>query len=162
MFPPKSPQAYRLETPLELGDPNCPTNPHDVAKAVNGNRNFIYAPGAFWIKLDITKDASYGSNGHAIHVMRHKIRKVWDVVPLRQSFRPSNFSDNTIQVRMNTMHTCAPSLLRAPRCSREEMSTPMRWSVLKEEKEAEQMFAWKYLIMPILTLLPRKEWMWWR
>ena len=35
----------------------------------------------------------------------------------------------------------------------------MRWSVLKEENEAEQMFAWKYLIMPILT---RKEWMWWR
>ena len=31
----------------------------------------------------------------------------------------------------------------------------MRWSVLKEEKEAEQMFAWKYLIMPILTLPPR-------
>ena len=24
----------------------------------------------------------------------------------------------------------------------------MRWSVLKEENEAEQMFAWKYLIMP--------------
>ena len=94
--------------------------------------------------------------------MRHKIRKVWDVVPLRQSFRPWNFSDNTIQVRTNTMHTCPPSLLRAPRCSTEEMSTPMRWSVLKEEKEAEQMFAWKYLIMPILTLPPRKEWMWWR
>ena len=33
----------------------------------------------------------------------------------------------------------------------------MRWSVLKEEKEAEQMFAWKYLIMPILTLPSRKE-----
>ena len=31
----------------------------------------------------------------------------------------------------------------------------MRWSVLKEEKEAEQMFVWKYLIMPILTLSPR-------
>ena len=24
MFPPKSPQANPLETPLELGDPNCP------------------------------------------------------------------------------------------------------------------------------------------
>ena len=120
----------------------CPggqrTDPNDVAKAVNGNRNFIYAPGVFRIKQDIIKDASYGSNGHAIHVMRHKIWKVWDVVPLRQSFRPSNFSDNTIQVRTNTMHTCPPSLLRAPRCSREEISTPMRWSVLKEEKEAEQ------------------------
>ena len=60
------------------------------------------------------------------------------------------------------MHTCPPSLLRAPRYSREEMSTPMRWCVLKEEKEAEQMFAWRFLIMPILTLPPRKEWMWWR
>ena len=38
----------------------------------------------------------------------------------------------------------------------------MRWSVLKEEIEAEQMFVWKYLIMPILMLPPRKEWMWWR
>ena len=38
----------------------------------------------------------------------------------------------------------------------------MRWSVLEEEKEAEQMFARKYVIMPILTLPPGKEWMWWR
>ena len=38
----------------------------------------------------------------------------------------------------------------------------MRWRVLKEEKEVEQMSAWKYLIMPILTLPRRKEWMWWR
>ena len=80
----------------------CPrgqrTNPHDVAQAVNGNRNFVYAPGVFRIKQDITKDACYGRNGHAIHVVCHEIWKVWDVVPLRQSFRPSNFSDNTIQV----------------------------------------------------------------
>ena len=48
--PPEEPQAHPLETPLELGDPNCPTNPHNVAKAVNGNRNFIYAPGVFRIK----------------------------------------------------------------------------------------------------------------
>ena len=26
MFPPKSPQAHPLETPLELGDPNCPSS----------------------------------------------------------------------------------------------------------------------------------------
>ena len=26
MFPPKSPQARPLETPLELGDPNCPSS----------------------------------------------------------------------------------------------------------------------------------------
>ena len=38
--PPKEPP---LETPFELGDSNCLTNPHNVAKAVNGNRNFIYA-----------------------------------------------------------------------------------------------------------------------
>ena len=25
-FPPKSPQAHPLETPLELGDPNCPSS----------------------------------------------------------------------------------------------------------------------------------------
>ena len=71
----------------------CPrgqrTNPNDVAQAVNGNRNFVYAPGVFRIKQDITKDASYGRNGHAIHVVCHEIWKVWDVVPLRQSFRPS-------------------------------------------------------------------------
>ena len=109
----------------------CPrgqrTNPNDVTKTINGNRNFTYAPGVFRIKEDITKDASYGSDGHVVHVMRDKIRKVWDVVPLRQSFCPSDFGDNTIQVRTNTMHTCPPSLLRAPRCSKEEMSTPMRW-----------------------------------
>ena len=33
-----------------------------------------------------------------------------------------------------TRSTPPPSLLRAPRCSREEMSTPMRWSVLKKKK----------------------------
>ena len=33
----------------------------------------------------------------------------------------------------------------------------MRWSVLKEEKEAEQMFAWKYLIMPYLRSLLEKS-----
>ena len=170
MFPPKSPQAHPLETPLELGDPSCPiivllllliqhlstdkwpchmgaplvrtihganliihtmslhpfgplaipnqnirrcprgqrTNPNDVAQAVNGNRNFVYAQGVFRIKQDIAKHASYGCNGHAIHVVCHEIWKVWDVVPLQQSFRPSNFSDNTIQVRTNTMHTCPP------------------------------------------------------
>ena len=36
----------------------CPrgqrTNPNDVAQAVNGNRNFVYAPGVFRIKQDIT------------------------------------------------------------------------------------------------------------
>ena len=26
IFPPKSPQARPLETPLELGDPNCPSS----------------------------------------------------------------------------------------------------------------------------------------
>ena len=64
----------------------CPrgqrTNPNDVAQAVNGNRNFVYAPGVFRIKQDITKDASYGRDGHAIHVVCHEIWKVWDVVPL--------------------------------------------------------------------------------
>ena len=136
--------------PLAIPNENirrCPrgqrTNPNDVAQAVNGNRNFVYAPGVFRIKQDIAKDASYGCNGHAIHVARHEIWIVWDVVPLRQSLRPSNFSDNTIQVRTNTMHICPPSLLGAPCCSSEEMSTPLWWSALEEEKEAEQMFAWK-------------------
>ena len=73
--PPKSPQAHPLETPLELGDPNCPSS-----------------------------------------------RKL-------QTTFPSH----------NTHH----AQFRAPCCSREEMSTPLRWSVLEEEKEAEQMFAWK-------------------
>ena len=107
--------------PLEIPNENirrCPrgqrTNPNDVAQAVNGNRNFVYAPGVFRIKQNIAKDASYGCNGHAIQVVQHEIWKVWDVIPLRQSFRPSNFSDNTIQVRTNTMHTCPPSLLKAP------------------------------------------------
>ena len=66
----------------------CPrgqrTNPNDVAQAVNGNRNFVYAPGVFRIKQDIAKDTSYGCNGHAIHVVRHEIPKVWDVFPLRR------------------------------------------------------------------------------
>ena len=114
-------------------------NPTDVLKAIDGNRCFIYTTGMFWFEEDITKDASYGSDGHPAHAMCDKTRKVWDVVPLRQSFCPSNFSDNTIQVRTNTMHTCPPSVLKAPRCSREEMRTPMRGSVLQEEKEVEQM-----------------------
>ena len=58
----------------------CPrghrTNPNDVAQAVNGNCNFVYAPGVFRIKQDITKDASYGRNGHVIHVVCHEMWKV--------------------------------------------------------------------------------------
>ena len=50
--------------------------------------------------------------------------KVWDVVPLRQSFRPSNFNDNTIQVRTNTMHTCPPSLLRGAQKRAEMLHHP--------------------------------------
>ena len=53
--------------PLAIPNENirrCPrgqrTNPNDVAQAVNGNRNFVYAPGIFRIKQDIAKDASYG------------------------------------------------------------------------------------------------------
>ena len=52
------------------------TNPNDVTKTINGNRNFVYAPGVFGIEEDITNDASYGSDGHAVHVMCDKIRKV--------------------------------------------------------------------------------------
>ena len=138
--------------PLAIPNENirrCPggqqTNPNDVAKTINGNRYSI-----LWIEEDITKDASYRSDGHAVHVMCAKIRKVWDMVPLQQSFHPSNFSNNAIQVRTNTVHTCPPSILKAPLCSGEEMSTPMRWSVFREEKEAKQMFTQKYLIVPIL------------
>ena len=54
--------------PLAIPNENirrCPrgqrTNPNDVAQAVNGNRNFVYAPGVFRIKQDIAKDASYFS-----------------------------------------------------------------------------------------------------
>ena len=56
--------------PLAIPNENicrCPrgqrTNPNDVAQAVNGNRNFVYAPGVFRIKQDIAKDASYGRLG---------------------------------------------------------------------------------------------------
>ena len=56
--------------PLAIPNENmcrCPrgqrTNPNDVAQAVNGNRNFVYAPGVLWIKQDIAKDASYFSGG---------------------------------------------------------------------------------------------------
>ena len=131
------------------------TNPNNVAKTINGNGYFIYGyfiytSGIFWIEEDITKDASYTSDGHAVHRMCDNIRKVWDMVPLRQSFHPSNFGDNTIQVRTNTMHTSPPSILTASLCSGEEMSTPIRRSVLQEEKEAEQMVARKDVLGPIL------------
>ena len=56
--------------PLAIPNENirrCPrgqrTNPNDVAQAVNGNRNFVCAPGVFRIKQDIAKDASYGRLG---------------------------------------------------------------------------------------------------
>ena len=40
-------------------------------------------------------------------------------------------------------------ILRAPLCSGEEMRTPIRRSVLQEEKEAKQMLARKYVLVPI-------------
>ena len=62
----------------------CPggqrTNPNDVPKTIHGNLYFICTTSIFWIEKDITKDASYGSNGHVVQVMCDKIRKVWDVV----------------------------------------------------------------------------------
>ena len=53
--------------------------------------------------LNITKDASYTSNGHAVHIMCDKMGEMWDMFPLRHSFHPSNFGANTIQVITNTM-----------------------------------------------------------
>ena len=123
------------------------TNPNNIAKIINGNRYFIYTTGIPWIEEDITKDASYRSDGHAIHIQN---KESVGHGSTRTIFPPIEFSDNTIQVRMNTMHTCPPSILRAPLCFGEEMRTRMRWSVLQEEKEAKQMLAWKYLIVPIL------------
>ena len=56
----------------------CPgdqwTNLINVAKTINDNRYFIYTTGILWIEEDITKDASYRSDGHAIHVMCDKIK----------------------------------------------------------------------------------------
>ena len=111
----QSHNPYNLPLPFwPLAIPNenihrCPrgqqTNPNDVARTINGNRYFIYTTGIFWIEEDITKDASCTSDGNAIHIMCDKIRKVWDMVPLGQSFHPSNFGDNAIQVRTNTMQT---------------------------------------------------------
>ena len=134
------------------------TNPNDVAKTINGNCYFIYTTGISWIEEDITEDASYTSDGHVVHIMRDKIRKMWDMVPLRQSFDPWNFGDNAIQLRTNTMHTCPPSILRAPLCCGEEMSTLMRWSVLQEEKEEKQMIARKYVIVPKFQANPLAGW----
>ena len=75
--------------PLAIPNENirqCPrgqrTNPNNVAKTINGNRNFMYTTGLLWIEENITKDASYRSNGHVDHVMCVKIRKLWDMVPL--------------------------------------------------------------------------------
>ena len=68
------------------------TNTNIVAKTVNGNCYFLHTTGILWIEEDITKDASYRSDGHAVHVMYGKIGKVWGMVPLRQSFRATNFS----------------------------------------------------------------------
>ena len=152
--------------PLAIPNENirrCPrgqrTNPTNVAMTINGNRYFIHTTGILRFEEDITKDASYTSDGHAVHIMCDKIGKVWDMVPLRQSFHPSNFGDNTIQVRMNTMHTSPPSILRAPLCRGEGMRTPISGSVLQEEKEAEQMLVRTYVLVPILqpTLLRRRR-----
>ena len=47
MFPPKSPQAHPLETPLELDDPNCPaqrgTSWATIPKTLNRART-VHAP----------------------------------------------------------------------------------------------------------------------
>ena len=134
--------------PLAIPNENirrCPrgqrANPNNVAKNINGNLYFFYATGIFRIEEDITKNASYTTDGHAVHIMCQKIGKVWDMVPFRQPFHPSNFGDNTIQVRTNTMHTSPPSILREPLCSGEEMRTSIRRSVLQEEKEG--MLCWR-------------------
>ena len=94
--------------PLAIPNENilrCPrgqrTNLNNVARTINGNRYFIYTTGIFRIEEDIKKDASYTSDGHAVHIMRDKIGKVWDMVPLKQFFHPSNFGDNTIHARTN-------------------------------------------------------------
>ena len=66
----------------------CPggqqTNPNDVPKTINGNRYFIYTTSIFWVEEDITKDAPYGSDGHAIHVMCDKIKTIFQPIKFQQ------------------------------------------------------------------------------
>ena len=73
-----------------VATPNVHSQQHMsfFAKTINGNRYFIHTTGIFWIEEDITKDASCTSDGHAVHIMCDKIRKVWDMVPLRKSVHP--------------------------------------------------------------------------
>ena len=59
------------------------------------------------------KTCNYTSDGHAVHIMCNKIGKVWDMVPLRQSFYAWNFGDNTIQITTNTIHTSQPTKKKA-------------------------------------------------
>ena len=44
MFPPKSPQAHPLETPLELGDPNCPSSRKLQTTFPSHNTHHPYVP----------------------------------------------------------------------------------------------------------------------
>ena len=65
---------------------SCPggqrTNPNNAVKTINGNRYSMYTTGMLWIEEDTTKDASYRSDRHVVHVLCDKIRKMWDVVAL--------------------------------------------------------------------------------
>ena len=68
---------------------------------INGDRYFTYTTGIF--RIEHHKGCLLYKNGHAVHIMCDKMWEMWDMFPLRQSFHPSNFGDNTIQVRTNTM-----------------------------------------------------------
>ena len=46
------------------------------------NVYFIYTTGILWLEEDITKNAFYRRDGHAVQVMCDKIKKVWNMVPL--------------------------------------------------------------------------------
>ena len=58
----------------------CPggqwTNPNNVAESVHGNRYFVCTTGILWIEK--TSQRMPPSNGHAIHILCDKIRKLWD------------------------------------------------------------------------------------
>ena len=66
------------------------------------------------------------------------------MIPLYQSFNPSNLGHNTIQVRPHLVQTCPPSILRALLRS---TSTSL---CAHKEQELQHVLARKYLIVTIL------------
>ena len=113
MFPPKSPQAHPLETPLELGDPNCPSS----RKLQTGVHSTTLAPLRAVLGQHLSKLGEWGvriAQPHRSPVEAIGVIEVSRTVELHHNIGPTNVGVNTFSTMATRGARVQKDARRAP------------------------------------------------